>query len=105
MPTAIENYNKSIEELMKQSPNLPCFVYKYCRFDEYTFSNLNEKKLWVSHPNKYNDPFDSKIIPLESYTRDDIREYLNCRKRLRINKPEETADEIEYTIEQDKWYS
>jgi hypothetical protein len=98
MSTAIENYDRFIAKFEKQE--LPRSVYKYLRFDENTYTNLNEKKLWFSDPKKYNDPFDSRLInPLQLYPSDDIREYFNYRKHLGINKPEETADNIEYTIE------
>jgi len=41
---------------------LPRKIFKYCSINEYTFNVLENNQLWFSAPNRFNDPFDCKII-------------------------------------------
>lgn len=52
------------------------FVYKYKKIDDFLFKTLEEEKIWLSHPNELNDPFDSKVIISEK----DKEECLNLLK-------------------------
>ncbi len=93
MPTAIEKF---LSKLEKQK--LPRFVYKYLRFDKYTLPNLNKKILWFSDPSNFNDPFDSRIIPQQSYSSDDIIKYNEWRMSndLPYMHPDDIKDNIEW---------
>lgn len=53
-------------------------VYRYFNFNENSLSFLISKKLWVSHPSKFNDPFDSVFqVDLMGSPSDTIEKHQN----------------------------
>ena len=42
--------------------NAPSFLYRYRRFSENTNSELLNSYIWLSHPDDFNDPFDSALL-------------------------------------------
>ena len=61
--TGEEQYQKEIYNLLAEDTNGTLKLYKYRYFDEKGFhlDGLVTDTLWCSAPNKFNDPFDSKI--------------------------------------------
>lgn len=40
---------------------IPDRLYKYQPYSSYAFESLVQQKLWISNPDDFNDPFDSKV--------------------------------------------
>lgn len=60
-----ETYSKILLEntkaLSDKDQYLPNTLYKFYAPTSYNILDIRSKRLWMSHPNSFNDPFDSKI--------------------------------------------
>lgn len=67
----IELLKKAIEQ-----NKVPQFVYKYYKLNEFTELVLEESKIWFGSPEKFNDPFDSQLVPDTTNSKKEIDKYL-----------------------------
>ena len=44
-----------------KSSHVPHRLYKYCPLDEYSLKNIKDNTIWLSYPEKVNDPYDTSI--------------------------------------------
>lgn len=53
-------------------------LYKFTSFDPsgYSLSNLRNSSIYYSHPEDFNDPFDSKVHANSSFSQDEYRRFL-----------------------------
>lgn len=56
-----KNWGFITEESKEYSTFRARKFYKYFSFNEFTLDSLSKNKIWVSHPESFNDPFDSTI--------------------------------------------
>jgi hypothetical protein len=69
-------------------------LYKYRAYNESSLSLLINKKIWVSKPTAFNDPFDCKLVFNKNYSKEDYSEYL-LTAGVRLNQsPEDMANRI-----------
>ena len=51
---------------------IPRFLYKYCRFNAYWKDIFEDQRLYMPSPDELNDPFEGKLLPIESGTAGNI---------------------------------
>ena len=61
--------------------NKKIFLYQYKSINDYTISNLEAGKVWLSSPRLFNDPYDSKLFMLE----DDVNKLIEYCLKNRLN--------------------
>ena len=59
-PTSAEAQLPRAQALKRE--NAPPFLYRYRGFNAYAESELEEGYVWLSHPDAFNDPFDSALL-------------------------------------------
>lgn len=57
-------------------PELPEFVYKYMKLDQYFYDLISNQELYFSSPADFNDPFDSKLYVNPICTTDDLDNFI-----------------------------
>lgn len=63
------NYDLALKLLEE---NMPTSVYKYRAVSKYSLDNFEHDTIWLTHPEDFNDPFDSIIIEREVNYRDTL---------------------------------
>lgn len=58
---------------------IPRFLYRYEKFEDKRIETLERRKLWFSSPEKFNDPFDTRLI-LDSL----VSKPWSCKKILEV---------------------
>src|ERR1700730_146094 len=64
--------------------NAPPFVYRYRKFNDFAESELLEGYVWLSHPDDYNDPFDSALLISEEVL---LKKFFKARPDFLIDYP------------------
>jgi hypothetical protein len=59
-PTSVEVQLLRAQAMKRE--NAPPFLYRYRKFNEFSESELLEGYVWLSHPDDFNDPFDSALL-------------------------------------------
>jgi hypothetical protein len=72
--------------------------YKYQPIDDYLLENLKHNQLYFNDPDKYNDPFDSKIYGYEKYTEEEWVK--GCMEAHTGISKERAEDALKYNIEE-----
>lgn len=69
-------------------------LYKYRAYNVNSLSMLINKKIWVSKPGAFNDPFDCKLVFNENYSKKEFSELL-LNLGIKWNRsPKQTAERI-----------
>ncbi|HEY5325524.1 MAG TPA: DUF2971 domain-containing protein [Mucilaginibacter sp.] len=72
---------------------LPEFLYKYCKYNEYFVAMMRNKRLWFSNPASFNDPFDGSIYIPERVDVPQMKEYFLKRDSKNASFFEEKKDD------------
>jgi len=64
--------------------NAPPFLYRYRRFNKNSKSELLDDYIWLSHPNEFNDPFDSALLISEEIL---LKRMFKARPDLLLARP------------------
>ncbi|MBE0682697.1 MAG: DUF2971 domain-containing protein [Anaerolineales bacterium] len=74
---------------------VPSKLYKYQSCEPYAFNNLQQRQLWFSKPENFNDPFDSDInFAITEVTEQNMRSLFDT---LRESVPDKNAFDSTYT--------
>jgi hypothetical protein len=63
---------------------IPRFLYRYKKFDEHAESELKDGYFWLSHPDDFNDPFDSALLISEDIL---LKKMFRGRPDLLLGRP------------------
>jgi len=72
----MENRYKKLVSQMVDDGQLPEYIYRMMKINQYLFDTLNNNEIWFSAPKDFNDPFDCDInINIEGTKQEEIQEY------------------------------
>jgi hypothetical protein len=63
---------------------VPPFLYRYRKFNEHAESELSKGYTWLSHPDDFNDPFDSALLISEEIL---LKKMFRARPDLLLERP------------------
>lgn len=96
MKKAVEEDNNVTDENVVELDVL----YKYCMFNEYTEKILTQNEIYFSSPEKFNDPFDSKLHLTCDGTMKERKRYLykQYQKKYPKRRKEDILTDVEMGI-------
>jgi len=71
----------------------PMRLYKYQAYSSFALEALIQKKIWVSNPTDFNDPFDCRVRPPTIESRDEVLQLNDALNRLKNPLYNPTGDD------------